>query len=186
MYEERMLGYYPEVIKAIRDFKAIIKSESPEFENLYTERENLLNDAYLSTMSERRIKQWEAVFGIVVIPDSTIEDRRDTIIARIRGQGKLNSALINSIVNAFTGGTARSWVTNNTLYVEVTPPPNNKEYNFTNLKSEISKKVPAHLGLEVMRNYYTWGELATYGTWSKVKTDFASWEDVLLYVPSTT
>ena len=186
MYEERMLGYYPAIIRAIKDFKAIINGEYPEFERLSVEKDNVLKDSYLSTMTENRIKEWEQALGITVLPSSSIEDRRDTIIARIRGQGKLNSELINSIVNAFTGGTSRSWVSNNTLYIEVTPPPTNKEYSFTNLESELKKKVPAHLGLKVFRNYYTWGEVHNnFASWQAVKDSFDTWNDVYLYVPSS-
>ena len=183
MYETRMMSYYPEVIKAITEFKAIIRSECPEFELMDVERENLLDNAYLLTMEEDRIEQWEHALGITPLPDSTTQDRRDTVVARIRGQGKLNTALINAIVNAFTGGTANSWVANSTLYVEITPPPNNKAYRFENVEQELSKKVPAHLNFQVSRNYYEWGQVkSNFNTWQDV-LDIGTWEDVYLFVP---
>jgi hypothetical protein len=106
------------------------------------------------------------------------------VIARIRGQGKLNTNLINVIVNTFTGGSAISWVENNVLYVEVTPPPNNKQYRFENVEQELSKKVPAHLGFQVSRNYYTWEDIKRNHTnWGEVKDNLESWESVYLFVP---
>ncbi len=185
MYRERMIGYYPSVISAIKEFQAIIDSESQEFEAQYTAKEDVLNNAYLLTMDENRIKQWERSLGIVPVANSTLEDRRDTIVARIRGQGKLNTQLINSIVSAFTGGTATSWVENGVLYVEVTPPVGNKQYQFANVEQELAKKVPAHLGFQVSRNYYTWGETKeTFSTWGDINA-LGSWEEIYLYVPST-
>lgn len=184
MYRERMNGYYPQVLQSILEFKAIIDSESLEFNELTKERENVLSNAYLSTMDETRIGQWESILDIRPIEGSSIEDRRDTIIARIRGQGKLNTALINTIVNTFTGGTANAWVEDNTLYVEITPPPNNKQYQFANVEQELRNKVPAHLGFVVSRNYYTWEETkAECATWQDVKSTFNKWDDVLLFVP---
>lgn len=187
IYRTRMTEYYPKVISAITEFKAIIDAECPEIETLNIENQSTLNDAYLLTMGEERVEEWERILGIVPIVGSSVEDRRDTIVARIRGQGKLNTELINSIVNAFTGGKANSWIANSTLYVEITPPPGNKAYQFSNVEQELQKKVPAHLGFQVSRNYYEWGDINTnFATWNAVKTEFATWNDVYLYVPSWT
>lgn len=184
MYKERMNGYYPQVVQAITDFQAIINAEYPEFEDLADGRDRVINDAYLSTMSEERVEQWENILGIKPLNDSTVSDRRETIIARIRGQGKLNTALINSIVNAFTGGTANSWVADSVLYVEITPPPGNKQFKFANVEQELSLKVPAHLGFAVSRNYYDWSEVhSAYPTWQDIKNSFDTWGDVYLFSP---
>lgn len=184
MYRERMNNYYPQVIQAIGEFKAIIDSEYPEFEGLAEGRDKVVSDAYLTTMSEQRVEEWENLLGIKPLENSTVSDRRDTIIARIRGQGKLNTALINSIVNAFTGGTANSWVENSVLYVEITPPPGNKQFKFANVEQELKLKVPAHLGFNVNRNYLEWGEVKnTYTTWQDVKDGFINWQDVLIFSP---
>lgn len=181
---ERMLNYYPEVIKVIQEFKAITDSEGNEFDELKLNSEDVLNNAYLLTMGEDRIMAWEKLLGIKTLQDSTLEDRRDTIIARIRGQGKLNSEMINLIVNTFTSGTANSWIDDGVLYVEITPPQKNKQYRFENVEQELANKVPAHLGIQVARNYFTWGEIKNgYSTWADVKSSFNTWEDVLLFVP---
>ena len=184
MYHERMNSYYPQVIQAIVDFQAIINAEYPEFEDLASAKDRVINDAYLLTMSEQRTEQWENILGIKPIAESSLSDRRETIIARIRGQGKLNTALINSIVNAFTGGTANSWVEDSVLYVEITPPPGNKQFQFANVKQELTLKVPAHLGINISRNYFEWSEIkANFATWGDVKDNFDIWNDVYLFVP---
>ena len=184
MYRERMNSYYPEVIRSITEFQAIIDSEYPEFEDMSLNREKTLDNAYLLTMDASRLIEWEKILAIKPLEGSTIDDRRDTVIARIRGQGKLNSELIHIIVNTFTGGSAKSWVKDSILYVEVTPSPNNKQYRFENVEQEIAKKVPAHLGYKISRNYFTWNDIKNSNTtWNDVKTNFGTWEDVLLFVP---
>ena len=184
MYRERMNNYYPQVIQSILEFQAIIDSEYPEIESVLDGTERVIDDAYLTTMSDDRIEQWENMLGIQPIEGSSVSDRRETVIARIRGQGKLNTELINIIVSTFTGGTANSWVKDSVLYVEVTPPPNNKQYQFLNVEQELKNKIPAHLGLRVERNYYTWEEIEnTHATWGDVESNCDKWEDVLLFVP---
>lgn len=186
MYKERMIGYYPPILSAILEFQAIIGAEYPEYERISTEKDTVVNDAYLLTMGEERVLQWERILGISPLVNSTLQDRRDTIVARIRGQGKLNTELINSIVNAFTGGTAKSWVEDSVLYVEINPPPGNKQYKFSNVEQEIAKKVPAHLGYKITRNYAEWSDIKdNFGTWEDVKTDLGIWTEVLFFIPTT-
>ena len=183
MYRKRMLGYYPQVIQSILEFQAIVDSESPEIQSAHSAGEDVISNAYLTTMDVNRIKQWETLLGITPVEGSTEDDRRDTVIARIRGQGKLNSALINTIVKTFTGGTAKSRVENGVLYVEITPPPDNKGYIFANVEQELAKKIPAHLGLNVSRNYVDWGDIKTQcATWQDVLSDFGTWNNVLLTI----
>lgn len=185
IYGQRMIEYYPQVISCIQEFKAIIKAEYPEIDDINAGKDRVIEDAYLLTMTEERIESWEKILGIAPLANSTLGDRRDTIIARIRGQGKLNTALINSVVNAFTGGKAESWVEDSVLYVIITPPPTNKQYQFANVEQELSKKVPAHLGFKVSRNYFTWGDIKNNHTnWGEVSTELETWNDVYLFVPS--
>jgi hypothetical protein len=179
-----MNDYYPEVIQKITEFKSIIDSEYPEFEDVSLIKDSVTDNAYLTTMGESRVEEWERIFGIRPVDGSSLNDRRETIIARIRGQGKLNTELINSIVKTFTGGTANSWVKNSILYVEITPPLGNKQYIFSNVEQELAKKIPAHLGFQVSRNYYEWSEVQdSYSTWQDVKDNVEKWNDVFMFIP---
>lgn len=182
MYRRRMLGYYPPVVQAIKEIESIVDCEYPEFESISAEKKRVTKDAYLLTMGEERITEWEQILGIKPLEGSSTQDRRDNIIARIRGQGKLNSALISSIVNAFTGGTAESYIRDSVLHVEITPPKDNKTYQFTNVIRELSKVIPAHLGLEVVRKYATWGEVKeSFTSWEDIKR-LANWEELAAFV----
>lgn len=179
---ERMKSYWPEAISRILEFQAIAKVEGFEVDFLKNDIELLVNEAYLTTMTEERATAWEKALGIKPSSDESLQDRRDTIIARIRGQGKLNTALINSIVGAFTGGTAESYIKDSVLYVKITPPPENKQYKFTNVVQELSKKTPAHLGISVTRNYATWEEVTqNYTDWNTIK-QLESWTDLMIWI----
>ena len=179
---ERMLNYYPQVIQQILEFKALTKVEGFEIDELKSAINVSVNEAYLTTMSESRVAEWEKLLGIVKGTEDTLEDRRETIVARIRGQGKLNTTLINSIVNAFTGGVANSYIENSVLHVKITPPPENKQYKFANVVQELSKKVPAHLGLSVTRNYANWKEVyENYASWNAV-SQLDTWENLKLWI----
>lgn len=178
----RMLDYYPEVIKQILEFQALMFTEGFEIDFLKTDVNLLVNEAWLLTMSERRIIEWEEALGLTPSSDETIEDRRDKIIATIRGKGKLNTSKINAIVGAFTnGGVATSYIEGSTLYVKVQPPVDNKQYKFTNVENALKQVIPAHLGLVVVRDYATWGEIKeNFASWAAIN-NLESWSDLLLF-----
>lgn len=180
MYQERMKGYYPSVLQSIKEFQSIVDSEYPEFENVEDGKERIISDAYLSTMSEDRLKQWEKILGINTITGSTISDRRETVIARIRGQGKLNTSLIKTIVKTFTGADCNTWVSDNTLYVRLLPPRDGKDYILDNVINEIKIKVPAHLGCNISRAWQYWADVnSKLKNWEAVQVIYGTWESVL-------
>lgn len=183
MYRERMNSYYPQVIQAILEFQAIIDAEAVEFEKLEEGNNKALSDAYLLTMTEDRVAEWESLLRIVPLEGSSIDDRRETVIARIRGQGKLNTSLINSIVATFTGNGCNCWIKDSTLYVELLPF-DEKTYRIdqiiNNISNELYRKIPAHLGIKIDIIYRRWENIVEdNANWSIVKLTHNTWEDVL-------
>ena len=189
-YNEQMLNYYPEVIKAIREFQMLIKTQSLQVEEMHEELTKILGNAYISTADETTISKWERFLGIIPLPqgeddlETWLSDRRETILARLYQTQKLNTKSIEDIVKIFTGGEAKSYFKDSTIYVSISPPKDNKAYKFENIEQELRKKIPAHLKFQVDRNYSTWLQTKDkYSTWGDVKNGLADWEEVLLYTP---
>lgn len=183
MHCERMWNYYPEIVKKIKEFPAMVQAKCPEMGFLSEERAKILNNAWMLTMDETRVKQWERLLGIVPLPDSTLEDRRETIAARVYGGYKLNTESIRAIVNIFTQSGCRSYFRDSTIYVIIYPPSGDKTYRFENIENELWRRVPAHLNLNVSRSYVTWGEIKdNFTSWQDVKDNFETWDDVKYYV----
>lgn len=186
-YNQQMLNYYPEVIKAIREFQVLVSTQSLQVEEMHEELTKILENAYVTTADENTLDRWEDFLGIVPMEQGSdtletwLSDRRETILARLYKTPKLNTKSISDIVSIFTGGTATSYFKDGTIYVSILPPKDNKQYKFQNVEQELRKKIPAHLLFQVDRNYYTWLQVKNnYATWNDVKTSFATWEEVLL------
>jgi hypothetical protein len=184
MLYERMKGYLPSAISSITEFHCVLDGESQEFNTLNIAKDRVIADAYLPTMSEQRIAQWEKYLGIRPLESATLDDRRNIIIARIRGQGKLNTHLINTIVKTVTGQGCKCWLENNTLHVSLLLFDDSKismEDAITNVTNELALKLPAHIGLTVDIAYVRWDEVnAKHGNWTGVRTTYGTWEDVIL------
>ena len=192
-YNERMLNRYPEVIKSIREFQALIKTQSLEVEAMHEELTKLLSNAYISTADESKIKKWEDYLGITPLPqgeddlDTWLSDRKETILARLYNAEKLNEKSIADIVKIFTGGTTASYFKDGIIHIIILPPKDNKQFKFENVERELANKIPAHLAFRVSRNYYNWLQLkSTYTTWGDLNDNFTNWEEVLYQFNAST
>ena len=184
IYRNRMINYYPNIVKQIKEIQSTVDAEYPEFCELDTEREVVLANAWLSTMDESRILQWEQILHITPLENSTLQDRREVIIARIFGGFKLNTQSIENIVHMFTNGYAASWFKNSTIYVIVYPPQGNKQYKFENVEAELMRRKPAHLNMIVDRGYPYWQDIYDYmDDWQDVMDTCETWDDVKMYPP---
>lgn len=184
IYRNRMINYYPNIVKQIEEIQAIVDAEYPEFCELDTEREVVLANAWLSTMDESRILQWEQILHITPLEDSTLQDRRETIAARVYGGYKLNTESIRAIVNIFTQSGCRSYFRDSTIYVIIYPPSGDKTYKFENIENELWRRVPAHLNLNVSRSYSTWGDVNNHhASWNTLYNEYNNWEDVYFWLP---
>ncbi len=186
-YNEHMLAYYPEVIKAIQEFKALIATQSLQVGEMSEKLTEILLNAYVIDADEETVAKWENILGIVPLPqgdddfETYLSDRKETILARLYNAQKLNEASISEIVKIFTGGTAVSYFKDNTIHVFISPPKNNKQFKFANVEQELRKKIPAHLMLYVNVNYNTWSEINDGATWGDIATTANNWEEVLLW-----
>lgn len=185
-YNEQMLNYYPEVIKAIREFQVLVNTQSVEVERLHEELTRLLENAYISSADESRINMWEQLLEITPLPqgndslETWLSDRRETIMARLYQTQKLNSDSIANIVKIFTGGNTRSYFKDGVIHVLIAPPKDNKKYKFENVEQELTHKSPAHLLFSVRLDYNTWANTkADNETWGQVLTNHLNWDEVL-------
>lgn len=185
-YNEQMLNYYPEVIKSIREFQLLIKTQSLDVTEMHEHLTKILSNAYVTTCDEATLVKWENILDITPLEqgndslETWLEDRKDTILARLYQAEKLNTASISDIVKIFTGGTATSYFKNGVIHIYINTPVGSKQYKFENVEQEIRNKIPAHLMFTVERNYYTWLQTKEdYTTWNDVYNNVSTWEELL-------
>lgn len=77
-----LIDYYPRVVGQIREMREICKAEQPEFDNIATEMERLLDNMYISTSDECGIARFEDEMGIIPMFGQTLDERRITIMVR--------------------------------------------------------------------------------------------------------
>lgn len=179
----RMINYYPNAVKVLLEFQAMIQSLGFELDFLKGEFNFTFNDAFLSTMGIDRIKQWEKSLSISITPNSTLEDRRNAIMARLQSRFKLNTESISAIVKTLTNGTCTSYFKDSCIYVEIAPPDSQQIEVFPTVENELKRRKPAHLDLRLYRKFSTWGDIKdNFSSWEDVKESLTDWKAVKFYL----
>ena len=173
----KMIDWYPTTVVAVDALRAVNDVVGHELDNARARGALLNNNAFLFWMDESRLAEWENSLEIDVPENSTVEERRNVIIAKIRGQNKFNVSNIKSIVKTFTGGDAEVTVADGVISVKVLPPNNGQLYNLNALVRELKNKIPAHMQLNVERYYSTWGDVKNNETsWQSIRSGYTNWD----------
>lgn len=173
----KMIGWYPTTVVAVDALRAVNDVVGHELDNARARGALLNNNAFLFWMDESRLAEWENALELDVPENSTVEERRNVIIAKIRGQNKFNVSNIKSIVKTFTGGDAEVTVADGVISVKVLPPNNGQLYNQSALVWELKNKIPAHMLLNIERYYSTWGDVKNNETsWQSIRSGYTNWD----------
>lgn len=179
----KMIGYYPQVVKQIKDIEAVCYAVGIELDNARAKMVENTNDGFLYWMSEDRVQEWEKALELSYAETDSLDARRAAIVAKLRGQNKLDESSIQKIINAFTGGTATVTFDGTTLEVDIEPPDDGTEFNRDTVEKELRNRLPAHLLLKVYRNYSTWGDVMSRHTdWQDVADSYSSWKELHDYI----
>ena len=165
--------------------KRILHAQSVELTDSHEEAFVILTDAFLTTMGESRIREWE--IWLKLPPTGTLEERRSRIAQKFGVVSKLNEREIKTLVATLhNDARAKVQLLDSDIKITVIPLPEHQtdELDFTSLTSQLSVRKPCHLGLIIERGYSTWGGVrdGRLRSWGEVRA-LKDWEEVLLYIP---
>ena len=182
---KEMMEYLPPYWHENEEMKRILHAQSVEIDRLHEDAFVILNDAFLLTMGEKRIVEWEK--WLKLPPTGSLEDRRLQIMRYFGVISKLNEEAIKVLVATLhDDARAKVQIIDSDIKITVIPLPENSldELDFTKLTEQLTIRKPCHLGLVIVRGYSNWGDVKnTIQTWGDVKNDFKNWEGVFLYIP---
>lgn len=95
--------YVPPFVYEKKEMDALYTAQGYEVGLARHNLEDLVDQCFVSTATWGLIR-WEEVFGIATNMSLSYEQRREIIIAKIRGQGTTTAEMIRSVAEAFTGG----------------------------------------------------------------------------------
>ena len=140
-------------------------------------KDDLMKQFFISTATWG-LSYYEKELEIEHNPKLTIEQRREIIIAKLRGRGTTTVKMIKNTAESFAGGEVEVDEHNEENYfiirfVGVKGIPNNMSA-FIDMLETIK---PAHLNYEIEYTYLTWGDIKKH-TWGKLSS--YTWGDVMV------
>lgn len=167
-YYKDLEHYVPPFIYALTEMDAIYKAQGYEVGRAWHNYDDLSNQFFVDTATWG-ITRWEELYGITASDLQTIEQRRNTVKARMRGTETCTRQLVKDLAEKLSGVTVR--VTEDSPNFTFTVffigqygiPKNIKA-----LKEQLEIIKPAHLAYILQYRYVIWNELAEF-TWNDLK-----------------
>lgn len=153
--------------------KHIAKISQTNFENIETKINNVKDNIFLDTATWC-VEICEKELNLENIENKTIDERKSIIMAKWRGAGKLTLELIQNTIKAYTDNTVTVRF-NGTIILDFSNKIG-KPKDVNSLMQSIEDIKPAHLGIEYLFKYRTWGDLQKFN-WNNIKK--YNWTDVL-------
>lgn len=168
--------YAPPFLAELREMGEIYRAEGYEAGKLQHDLRDVTDQCFLVTATWGLVS-WEQMYGLVTNMSLSYEQRREMIMAKLRGQGTTTGRMIEETAAAFSGGDVQVVEDNPKnrfviRFVGIKGIPRNMQA-FVSMLEDIK---PAHLAYEFQYTYtvwdnlkgMTWDELATK-TWDEVK-----------------
>lgn len=170
--------YVPPYLKQFKELMEIYQTEGYEVGALYLYyMEDLLAQAFISTATWGLVS-WESEYGIATNLSQTYEERREILLAKLRGQGTTTKEMIRQTAETFSGGEVEVIEDNPNhffivRFVGIKGIPKNMNA-FVNMLEDIK---PAHLSYKFEYRYTVWNSLNAYKwddlnnmTWGEIRT----------------
>ena len=81
--DRKLIDYLPPVLASIREMQAIMEIEQPEAEMLWDKLSGVMDDQFVETASEERIKRWEKMMLAAPKESETLDERRFRILTKL-------------------------------------------------------------------------------------------------------
>lgn len=181
---KRMMEYLPPFWHEYAEMQQILQNEGLELDDLDDSSNCILNDAFILTMGESRIEEWEA--WLKLPPNGTLDDRRMAILSYFAVIVKMTRESIEVLVaSLYSNARAEVIFKNSTISITIKPLPDHDadELDFQRLLDQLKLRKPCHITLFTERWYCTWGDIKNgFNSWQALKDDRTNWQHVIEFI----
>lgn len=130
---------------------------------------------FFDTCTEEMLSKYESEAGIIPLSTQSLDDRRSTLIAKWKSEGKSDITLLRTIADSWQyGKTAIDYVDN---VIVVSFVDKGIPTDLDSLKNALESAKPAHLPIEYIFVYNTWQDISNM-TWAEASA--YTWEQLMV------
>ncbi len=160
--ERKLLGYLPEIMREIREFKEIMEAEEPEFKVLYEKIDRAVENCFVDTLDEYGCLRWERILNIVAKDGDEIDFRRLRIKAALNGDTPYTLRSLDGKLRNICGEGNYSLRYANDIYTLSVGIGLRAKRQFEFVKGLLGEIVPANIIIDVRVLYNTHGTLRKF------------------------
>lgn len=174
-YFADLARYVPPFLAELQELAELYRTEGYEIGYLQHNLRDLFDQAFIVSATWGLVL-WERMYGVTTNMSLSYEQRREILMAKLRGQSTTTKQMIRDTAAAFSGGEVQV-IEDNPCYhfivrfVGVKGIPRNMQA-FIDMLNEIK---PAHLSYSFEYTYTVWGNLKGL-TWGELKAK--TWDEV--------
>lgn len=170
MANNKLIEYLPEFVRDYREIIVITDTEQEEFDLLWEEKDQILNNAFVEDADEYGVERYESILGIIKTPSETLDERKFNILVKVNEQLPYTmNALKEKLKNLCGADGYRVILTHTTYTLEIKVALVAKN-NFDAVTEMVKRVVPCNLVCVISIIYntnavlhgFTHGELADY------------------------
>lgn len=171
-----MGDYLPLYYRDSRTVDNLLYIESAEFADLNAEMADILAQFYIDTATWG-LANWERICGILTDETKPIDQRRSVIKSKLRGVGTVTVAMIKNVAESFDNGEVAVIEDNATYTVTIKfVSTRGVPANIDDIQNALREIMPAHLAVNFLFTYMTWGTLDTHAfTWGSLDAAGHTW-----------
>lgn len=145
--------YWPQILKEVREFKEIANAENPELELVWMAVNNLIDDQFIETATERGIERREKMLKIIPYADDDLESRRFRILAHWNDKLPYTYRILENKLNHLCGEGHYTMVLNSGDYSLDIKLELTRKRMFDEVSKLARQMVPANIFITVELRY---------------------------------
>lgn len=153
MRNVNIIEYLPNVIKDVKEFNEIAKTENPEITLLWENIQNVFDDQFVKYATENGVKRWEKILEIIPKANHTLEDRKFVILAKLNEKLPYTIRVLHQMLAQLCGKDGYELTLNHNIY-ELNILVELKSKNMVEAVEDLFRRIlPANLGFTVKIRY---------------------------------
>ena len=175
--ERRIIEYLPLYMQEYREIKIIMDAEQSEFELIWPDAEDVLNNQFVSDATVVGVTRWENIFGIAPKETDTLEERKFRVLVKLNEQLPYTMQTLKEQLQRICGENGYRIILNAGRYILNVKLALENASKYQDVCDMLRRMVPANMIINVsmyntyeMLSHYTHKQLAAF-TQKKVRED---------------
>lgn len=167
--------YLPDVLKDIKEMRAIMEAETPEIRAIWAACEDCMNDQFIAEATENGVARREKILGITPYTTDTLDDRKFRLLAKYNEDTPYTRNRLKNMLTSLCGsdGYYVTFLTNSfTVNVKVALAVKKQKDVIEEL---LERVLPYNMVFSVELLYNTWAQVIPY-TWGAAHA--LTWKDI--------